>query len=162
MPSYARSWRATVRSVFPNKSLPPAMAARLPQQALTALMRIPRPSTSTVLASGLGLAGVGYVVKSGMSHMRTPAQIQWFGQTQTPTFKKYVVDEVGEPPGASRGAPSAPEGPRSPPRDSRFSSAPFVRSVQARVARQRQRRGAGGAGGPGGHAMRERELLADD
>lgn len=110
-----------------------------PQQVLSAVMRIPRPSKTAVAFTGLGLATLGYAVKSGTSHMRTPAQIQWFGQTQTPTFKKYVVDEVGEPPGASRGAPSAPEGPRSPPRDSRFSSAPFVRSVQARVARQGQR-----------------------
>ena len=78
-----------------------------PQQVLSAVMRIPRPSKTAVAFTGLGLATLGYAVKSGTSHMRTPAQIQWFGQTQTPTFKKYVVDEVGEPPGASRGAPAA-------------------------------------------------------
>ena len=67
-----------------------------PQQVLSAVMRIPRPSKTAVAFTGLGLATLGYAVKSGTSHMRTPAQIQWFGQTQTPTFKKYVVDEVGD------------------------------------------------------------------
>ena len=63
-----------------------------PQQVLSAVMRIPRPSKTAVAFTGLGLATLGYAVKSGTSHMRTPAQIQWFGQTQTPTFKKYVVE----------------------------------------------------------------------